>query len=87
MTVADETETSIQVTCWGSEVCEHIVKVQVGTILLLSQCRVSEYCGRSINSSSEPKDILIFKETDKPLLDRQKVIKEWYSNFDSITQI
>ena len=62
---------------------EHLKKVEVGTLLLLSQCRVSEYLGRSINSGSEPNDMLIFKPGDPLINDQLKVIKDWYSSFES----
>ena len=83
LTVADETETSIQVTCWGDEMIQHLKKVEVGTLLLLSQCRVSEYMGRSINASSEPNDMLIFKPSDSLINDRLVKIRDWYKSFES----
>ena len=66
---------------------EHLKKVEVGTFLLLSQCRVSEYLGRSINSSSEPNDMLIFKPGDPLINDRLKVIKDWYTSFESPAKV
>ena len=75
MTVADETDTSIQVTCWGETILAHLKTVQVGTLLVLAQCRVSDYCGRSINASSEVRDMLVCNESKDLFIDRLKVIK------------
>ena len=64
----------------------HIKTVEVGNLLVLSQCRVSEYCGRSINTASETKDLLIFGQGDTLFLERLKVIKSWFDKFESSEQ-
>ena len=51
LTIGDESNVSISVTLWGS-VCE-AHDYQIGQIVALKGCRVSEYNGRSLNASSD----------------------------------
>ena len=53
--LADESNAMITVTLWGDS-CE-AVRVNVGDIMALKGCRISDYAGRSLNASSLPSDI------------------------------
>ena len=39
--------------------------------------------GRSINASSEPNDMLVFKPGDPLINDRLVKIRDWYKSFES----
>ena len=54
--IGDESKISIGVTLWGS--CCEAYKYEVGQVIALKACRVSEYNGKSLNASSDPNDIL-----------------------------
>lgn len=53
--VGDESKISISVTLWGSACEAH--DYQIGQVIALKSCRVSEYNGKSLNASSDPNDI------------------------------
>jgi len=56
LSIGDESKISIGVTLWGH--CCEAYKYEVGQVIALKACRVSEYNGKSLNASSDPNDIL-----------------------------
>ena len=57
LVVGDDMKVSIGLTLWG-DTCE-AYQFEVGQIVAFKSCRVSEYQGRSLNSSGDPRDITI----------------------------
>lgn len=55
--IVDETNASISVTIWG-DACG-AQEFQVGKVAAFKACRLSDYGGRSLNASSQPKDIFV----------------------------
>ena len=54
LTIGDESNVSIGLTLWG-EACE-CQDWQVGQVAIFQACRVSDFNGKSLNGSSNPKD-------------------------------
>ena len=52
--LTDESYKSISLTLWG-EAC-HALDFQTGQIIAFKNCRVSDFLGKSLSSSSNPKD-------------------------------
>ena len=55
--VGDDMKVSIGLTLWG-DTCE-AYQYEIGQIVAFKSCRVSEYQGRSLNASGDPRDITI----------------------------
>lgn len=70
ITIADETETSIDVTVWGELASS--TEFRQGSVIAFKGCRVSEFAGRSLNASSDKSDTC-FKVTDPEV----KKINAW----------
>lgn len=87
LTLADESQVSIEISLWGE--CCTTFTLQVGQIVALKSCRVSDYAGRSLNASGDVADIYI--ELDHPMSKRAKLalgntaIDELKSNLRSLT--
>jgi len=57
ITLGDESKVCIEVSLWG-EVCEARA-FQVGQVIALKSCRISDFSGRSLNASGDPSDIIV----------------------------
>lgn len=58
LTIADESNHSVPITVWG-ELCLFAQnKFKVGEVVAFKQCRVSDYQGKSLNASSNEKDLV-----------------------------
>ena len=57
ITLGDESKVCIEVSIWG-EVCQAHV-FQVGQVIALRSCRISDYSGLSLNASSDPSDVYL----------------------------
>ena len=71
ITVGDENKKSIQISLWGS-VC-NTYDYEVGQIIALKECRISDYGGKSLNASSSPSDIKIENIKHR----RYEELKKW----------
>jgi len=78
ITIADETEHSIDVTVWGELASS--TDFRQGAVIAFKGCRVSEFSGRSLNASSDRADT-VFKVNDPEV----RKINEWcesHENFE-----
>ena len=73
LTIGDESNVSIGVTLWGTVCQAH--DYNVGQIVALKACRVSEYNGRSLNASSDVEDVF-FSPKHPRTLELQKITQK-----------
>jgi hypothetical protein len=71
VTIADETNSSVTITLWGPNA--HI-QIDPGMIVAFKNCRVSEYQGCSLNSSSDENSVKLNIQHAKA-----QQIKKWFS--------
>ena len=55
--IGDESNISISATLWGDTCEAH--GYEVGQVIALKACRVSDFNGKSLNASSDPRDIVL----------------------------
>lgn len=72
--VGDESNLSISVTLWG-DACE-AQSYEVGQVIALKACRVSDYNGKSLNASSDLQDIAVGIKHPRALQ-----LSKWYQSF------
>ena len=58
MTLGDEGKVCIDVALWGAEISDRF-NLQVGQVIALKACRISEYAGRTLNASSDVNDVSV----------------------------
>jgi replication factor A1 len=56
-TIADDTRCSIAVSVWGENA--HLEELKSGNLVVFKNCRISDYKGKSLNSSYSSDDYLV----------------------------
>ena len=75
LVIGDESNTSISLTLWG-DVCDKF-DLKQGDIVAFQNCRVSDYQGKSLNSSANPQDITL--DSTKQKHKRFSELRKWLS--------
>jgi replication factor A1 len=57
LTIADDTKFSITVSVWGENA--HLEELESGNLVVFKNCRISDYKGKSLNSSYSSDDYLV----------------------------
>ena len=58
LTLGDEGKVCIDIALWGAEISDRF-NLQVGQVIALKSCRISEYYGRTLNASSDVNDVCV----------------------------
>jgi ssDNA-binding replication factor A large subunit len=57
ITIIDDSQASVEITFWGN--CAHAEGLQIGRIVAIKDCRVSDYNGVSLNGPYDAKNIKV----------------------------
>jgi replication factor A1 len=55
--LADDSENTISVAIWGNNASSQ--KFEVGTLIAFKSCRISDFNGKSLNSSYSTRDMIV----------------------------
>ena len=62
ITIEDESNSSVDITFWGD--CAKVAGLEIGKIVAVKDCRVSDYKGVSLNGPFDSKDIKLGDQID-----------------------
>ena len=74
--IGDENNVSISATVWGVACEKH--DFDIGKVIAMKSCRVSDYNGKSLNASAHDGDIII--NVDHP---RSNILTKWIGTRDT----
>ena len=75
LVVADDSNFSVGLTLWGSVAVNLQSALKVGDVVAFKSCRVSDYQGKCLNSSSDLKDCC--SQVKHP---RSNVLQKWFQS-------
>lgn len=80
----DDTMASVDITFWGA--CAKVPGLQIGRVIAVKDCRVSDYKGVSLNGPFDSSDIKLEESIGHP---RLQELKKWAkgSNEANVTSI
>lgn len=86
ITLMDDTHQQVDITFWGA--CAKVAGLEIGKVVAIKDCRVSDYRGVSLNGPFDANDIKVEEQIGHP---RYTQLKKWSvahdaSNVESLTQ-